>query len=55
VKNLPIIKSVTIENKIFNLTTQFKFVSDGFILSAYCQNELHDMRNESNESNESNE
>jgi hypothetical protein len=46
VQNLPNIKRVTIENKIFNLATQFKFVSDGFIFNAYCQNELHDMKNE---------
>jgi hypothetical protein len=31
---------------------QLKFVSNGFILNAYCKNELHDMKNESNESNE---
>jgi hypothetical protein len=28
---------------------QFKSVSNGFILNAYCKNELHDMKNESNE------
>jgi hypothetical protein len=30
---------------------QFKFISNGFILSAYCKNELHDIKNESNELN----
>jgi hypothetical protein len=30
---------------------QFKFISNGFILSAYCKNELHDTKNESNELN----
>jgi hypothetical protein len=55
VKTLPIIKRVTIENIIFNSAIQFKFVSNGFILNAYYQNESHDMKNESNESNESNE
>jgi hypothetical protein len=31
---------------------QVKFVSNDFICKAYCENELHDMKNESNESNE---
>jgi hypothetical protein len=34
---------------MFNLVTQFKFVSVNFIFNANCQNELHDMNNESNE------
>jgi hypothetical protein len=49
--NLPIIKRVAIENKMFNLAMQFKFVSDGFTFTAYYKNELHDMKNESNELN----
>jgi hypothetical protein len=52
VKNLRIIKRVTIEIIIFNAAMQFKFVSNDFICKAYCENELHDMKNESNESNE---
>jgi hypothetical protein len=28
---------------------QFKFVTNFFILNAYCKNELHEMKNESNE------
>jgi hypothetical protein len=52
VKNLRIIKRVTIEIIIFNAAMQFKFVLDDFICQAYCENELHDMKNESNESNE---
>jgi hypothetical protein len=44
VKTLPIVKKVIIENLMFNLAMQFKYVSNGFILNAYWKNKLHNMK-----------
>jgi hypothetical protein len=51
-ENLADYKKISIENIIFNTDMQFKLISIGFILNAYCKNELYAMKNASNESNE---